>query len=362
MSKKRILFILQLPPPVHGSSIVGGYMKDSELINQTFHGEFVNLNTSASIVDIGKKPIHKINRYLNIISQVIKQLKRLKPDICYMSITTKGIGFYKDALIVSIVKRFKVKIIYHFHNKGVALHQHRFMDHILYRFVFKNSYAILLSEYLYPDIQKYFQPQAVFYCPNGIPDLYPKKVENKTQKTNLLFLSNLIQSKGIYILLDACKILKEEKTDFHCDIIGAESPDISKYDFIEEIKKRGLSDHIEYHGPKYDDAKCFHLKRADILVLPTFQDCFPLVLIEAMQYRLPIVSTFEGGIPDLVVDKETGFLCKHHDSDGLAEKLTLLIKNKELRSKLGENGYKHFRKNFTLDIFEKKMVDILSSI
>ena len=167
----KILFILHYPPPIHGSSLVGGYIKASRIINETFDCRYINLGTSASVEEIGKNPAGKMIRYIRLIWQVKKELIFFRPSLCYLTISSKGAGFYKDALIVFLVRLFGVKPVYHFHNKGVITRQERFFDNILYRFVFRNADVILLSKHLYTDVSKYVPEERVHYCPNGIPDV-----------------------------------------------------------------------------------------------------------------------------------------------------------------------------------------------
>ncbi|GAL71321.1 hypothetical protein [Jejuia pallidilutea] len=117
----RILFILHIPPPINGAALVGKYIKDSEIINTRFETQYVNLTASFSLEKIGKGGIEKFKHIFDIVRNVVKTLKQNKYDLCYMTLTAKGAGFYKDFVIILLVKLFKVKIIYHFHNKGVAL-------------------------------------------------------------------------------------------------------------------------------------------------------------------------------------------------------------------------------------------------
>ena len=358
----KILFILHIPPPVHGSSIVGAYIKDSAAINDIFDCRFINLGTSKSIDEIGGNAVKKVIRYFSIILHVIKQLIFFKPDICYFAITAKGIGFYKDAQIALMIKMFRVKIIYHLHNKGVSLCQNKQPDDILYRLIFKKSNIILLSKHLYFDIQKYVPEKNVYYCNNGVHQLSDKTAKQNSKTVNFLFLSNLIESKGVYILLDACKILKKRNYNFRCNIVGAETKGISFNSFAKEVENRNLSDMVHLHGPKYGEEKMYFFNTADIFVFPTYNDCFPLVLIEAIQHGLPVVSTMEGGIPDIIVNGENGFLCNPHDVRDVAEKLENLVSDEGLRRKMGEKGVLHYMKNFTFKVFEKKMVNILSSV
>lgn len=362
MNKNKILFILHIPPPVHGSSMVGKYIKESSVVNSNFFTQYINLGTSTSIKDIGKKPFKKIFAYLSIIYHVIGKLFFFRPKIVYIAITAKGIGFYKDALIVLLLKIFKIPLIYHFHNKGVSTRQNILIDNLLYKIVFKDCKVILLSDFLYADIKKYVSKKDVHFCPNGIPEIsyLPQKNLNNKNDVQLLYLSNLIESKGVFVLLRALEILVKKGMRFTCNFVGGEG-DISEKDFVGRIKKMGLEKNVKYLGKKFNDEKFKILSSSKVFILPTFyeNECFPLVLLEAMQFKLPIISTFEGGIPEIVSDGINGFLVKQNDAMQLSHKIELLINNDELRGKMGEAGYEKFKKNYTLNKFEKNLSEIL---
>jgi len=96
-------------------------------------------------------------------------------------------------------------------------------------------------------------------------------------------------------------------------------------------------------------------------VLPTYypNECFPLVILEAMQHSLPVISTFEGGIPDMVKDGINGFLIPQRNVIALAERLELLVRYPQLRKQMGRDGRMKYENNFTLGIFEHKLLSIL---
>ena len=180
----------------------------------------------------------------------------------------------------------------------------------------------------------------------------------------LLFLSNLIPSKGVYVLLDACRILRERGLTFVCDFVGGETKEIDRAAFEAAVRERGLESIVCYHGPKYGEEKEEHWRRADIFVFPTFyfNECFPLVLLEAMQWRLPLVSSDEGGIPDIVKDGVNGYVCQRQDVQSLAEALERLITDPALRQQMGERGYQRYLDLYTLEAFEKRFVEQLLAI
>lgn len=363
---EKILFILHLPPPIHGSSVVGQNIKESRLINSTFESSFVNLSTSKTINEIGKNPLIKSYRFIKILLVVLKQLVTFKPKLCYIAITAKGSAFYKDSIIAILVKLFGVKIAYHFHNKGVSSRQHFFIDNLLYRICFNNSNAILLSKYLYSDVEKYFTHDRIFYCPNGLGKVNNESKENFGSKVinpyvEILFLSNLIESKGVYVLLDALKILKDKGLKLQCSYVGGEG-DISKSELQQRISNSGLEEMVFFKGKRYGEEKEIVFNDADIFVLPTFKDCFPLVLLEAMQHAVPIISTYEGGIKDIVDDGVSGFLIRQRDPIDLALKLEVLIENPVLRRRMGNAGKNKFKNEFTLEKFESNITGILLNL
>ena len=92
---------------------------------------------------------------------------------------------------------------------------------------------------------------------------------------------------------------------------------------------------------------------------PTFEDCFPLTIVEAMQHGLPVVSTTEGAVPDMVADGVNGFVCERKDVSGLSVALERLITDASLRKRMGEEGYRIYKDKFTLEKFEERFAECL---
>ena len=363
--KSKILFILHLPPPVHGSAMVGQYIKDSKVVDNAFDTRFINLSTSSTIIEIGKNPVGKIIRYFKILAKVIVSLMFYNPGVVYISITSKGLGFYKDFPVALLAKLFRKKLVLHYHNKGVSNYQHRLLDNWLYKIVFKNTKIILLSNSLYKDVSKYVLKENVFICPNGIPVPNGSEVvlPKNTEVPRLLFLSNLIESKGVYILLAALKLLKDKKVQFHCNFVGGEG-DISVEQLGERIRNLSLDEHVTYLGKKYDEEKYDILKSSYCLIFPTFysNECFPLVLLEAMMFKLPVISTDEGGICDIIENGHTGLIVEKRNIGQLAEKIGFLIENPDSAIAMGKKAQESLFRCYTLEVFEKRLEYILKNI
>jgi glycosyltransferase involved in cell wall biosynthesis len=81
-----------------------------------------------------------------------------------------------------------------------------------------------------------------------------------------------------------------------------------------------------------------------------------------MQHKLPVISTFEGGISDIVEEGITGFLVPQKNVSALVGRLELLIRNPKLRQQMGDAGFAKYKKEFTLEIFENRLNKILGQI
>lgn len=361
MKNNKILFIAPLPPPIHGSSMVSQYIKDSKLITDAFKCDFINLSTSRRMEEIGKRNIKKILRFITSYFILLLKLLTHRYDLCYLAITCHGIGFLKDAPFVLLCKLFQSKVVIHQHNKGMSNCVNRWPYRYLLPLVYHKTKVILLSWFLYDDISKVVKREQVMICPNGIPEIENPK-SNINAMPNLLFLSNLIESKGIYVLLDACEILKEKGYRFICHVVGGETKSINRCIFESEIRKRNLEELVVYHGAKYGTEKIAYLNKADIFVQPTYEDCFPLTIVEAMAYGKPVVSTTEGAVPDLVKNGVNGYVCERKNPKSLAAALEKLLENETLRRNMGKEGYERYRNLYTLNVFENNMCEILKSL
>lgn len=370
MSKKpEVLFLLHLPPPVHGSSIVGMNIRDSKMINGHYEGRYLNLLASRSVAETGRLTIRKMLGFVSIFFKVAGTLIKSRPRLCYLAVSSTGAAMFKDLLLVMLLRLFRVRIVFHMHNKGVETYRKKPIHAFAYKLLFRKVTVILLSDLLYKDIHHFVSRDKIFICPNGIADPVPPGILPEQKKSlderpfNILFLSNLIESKGPYVLLEAMAILKSRGIRFAGHFIGGEG-DVSATEFRQRITHLGLDASVTYHGKKYGEEKHVAFMDADIFAFPTYypDECFPLVVLEAMSYALPVVSTFEGGVPDIVDDGTTGFIVPQQDVIQLADRLGQLAANELLRKSMGQAARSKYERLYTLPVFESTLVSILDKV
>lgn len=356
--KNKLIFIVPLPPPIHGSTVMCQYIKDSKLINEQFDCDYVNLSVSRNMEEVHSFKWVKIWRLINAFFDVFIKLLIHRYSLCYVALAFHK-SLLKDAPFVLLCKLFRRRVVIHLHGKGASEDAKKSLYRWILKRTFNNSKVVLLSWLLYPDLEQLIKKENVSICPNGIPFVESGYTTKNNIVPRLLFLSNLIVSKGVFVLLDALKILSDKGYVFVCDFVGGETSEIDTERFEEEIIKRHLKDKIFYHGRKYGEEKEFFFENSDIFVFPTNEDCFPLVLLEAMSHHLPIVTTDEGAIPDEVINGENGLIGKQKNPYSIAECIEKLICDGDMRKKMGENGYQKLRKNFTIEAYESNINTIL---
>lgn len=360
----KILFILHLPPPVHGAAMVGKYIHDSELINNKFDCRYINLSTSQNLQEIGKVGVKKLIVYFQLLLHIYRTVKMEKPDLCYVTPSAYRLGFYKEFPTIMLLKLMDRKIVVHYHNQGISKWSKKLPHKLFCKIFFRKIKVILLAKALYRDIEDYVKPKNVYICPNGISsetgtDLIETEFDEQT--FHLLFLSNMMKAKGVWDLLDACTIMKEKGMDFTCDFLGKWS-DIQEGEFATKVREKNLENHVQAYGAKYNEEKDKFFKGADCFILPTHNECFPLVLLEAMQHGMPCISTNEGGISEIIEHGKTGFIVGKHNPQELAERITELAQDRNKCRMMGKAGKEKYKEEFTIQRFEKRFTEILTCI
>src|SRR4051794_40731654 len=108
----RILCVLQLPPPVHGASLMNSYLVNSQFIRGKYELDLINLQFASSMKDLKKFSILKIVKALLYAFEIVRKISAKKPEIAYFALSPFGYAFYRDAIYVTIAKSFNVKVLF----------------------------------------------------------------------------------------------------------------------------------------------------------------------------------------------------------------------------------------------------------
>jgi glycosyltransferase involved in cell wall biosynthesis len=289
---------------------------------------------------------------------------RHSPKILYyIPAGPNRIPLFRDIVLLLAVRWLFPKTVFHFHASGVSElipKLPRVLQFLAKLALNRPDVAIQLSSLIGNDAE-YFNAARVYTIPNAAEDNRDRFIVSEesdgNQSVQLLYLGTVCESKGIFILLDACAELRKESQNFQLHIVGSFQPASMKQRLIDQVNRLGLSQHVTLHGQMIGDAKWAMFARSDIFCFPTYYESegFPCVLLEAMSFGLPIVSTRWRGIPSIVEQNETGFLIDPKDSQQLSDKLKHLIQDAELRQEMGVQARLRYEREFTRTIHIESM-------
>jgi colanic acid/amylovoran biosynthesis glycosyltransferase len=185
-----------------------------------------------------------------------------------------------------------------------------------------------------------------------------KRVENKdfkSEKPLILAVGRLVEKKGLIYLIESASLLKNRGLRFEIGIIGS-GP---LYENLkEEINSRSLQNEVKIIGDNEglsNEETLVHFKSASVFAFPSIQtdegdvDGVANVLMEAGIFRTPVVTTDAGGVGEIISDGVTGLVVSQKNSQELADKIELILKDSELGRKLGENLYNKVLEKFDLN-------------
>lgn len=167
---------------------------------------------------------------------------------------------------------------------------------------------------------------------------YPFSEKQKNRKVLTIgIVKNLEIKYGIDILLKAYAKIAEKHENTGLMIIGKGT---EEQNLKQLTRKLGLTAQVQFIDYAPNKEIPAYLNRMDIFVMPSIDasETFGVAAIEASACGLPVVASQIGGLPEVVIDEQTGLLCKPGSWDDLASKLDRLIKNRELRKTLGKQG------------------------
>ncbi|SFV64122.1 Glycosyltransferase [hydrothermal vent metagenome] len=359
MQKIKVLSILHRSPPSHGASKVGDFISSSKNINEAFECYYITIKSSDTISDIGKISFKKIYLVIELYIKVLWALISFRPDKIYFTASISGVAFYRDLFISSLWKIYKVfknvDIHYHYHTKGINnFISTSTMNKKLTSFFLTDINLILLSPLLLPDFENIKSFNKVNYLPNGVENNISNIDFIKKDRVDILYLSNMIKSKGYFDVLELAEKTKDRDIYYH--FAGGWQNSSDKEEFFRYIEENNLSNKVIFYGFIDGTEKSNLFNKCDIFIFPTRykNEAFPLTILEALSYGVPVISTDEGSIP-YILDEKSGIIL--NDLENLEDTLDRAI-DTLLNEETSIYCRDRYLNNFTLERFENNFINI----
>jgi len=279
------------------------------------------LEYSIPVINLGKNTSPNISFILSLF----KQLRLERPNILVPCTAMPNIW----GRILGKARNIPV-IIGTCRGGGAPKSQH---EYFLWRLT---KHMICNTKPLYEIISALGMPsEKITYIPNGVDSEFYEaaKIPLSQRPPLILSVGRLVDNKDYPTLLEAFKIVLETIPNAKLRIVGS-GP--HKLNMQKEISHTSFKNAVELIESSVDTRH--HYQEAKIFALTSIVEGQPNVILEAMSSSLPIVATNVGGVPDMVQDRQTGFLSQKGDIRAIAQNICTLLNNEELCQTMGEAG------------------------
>lgn len=357
----RVLVVGQTPPPFGGQAV---------MIEKFLEGRFatlelahVRLAYSEEMSEVGRFSLRKVLILFTTIGRVLRARLRNGSRVLYYPPSGPNlVPILRDIIFLIAVRWCFRRTVFHFHAGGLSDYLRRsplplrWMAWLAYR---RPHLAIRTSDLAPPDAQ-YLKARAVVSVFNGIEDLAGDAIVRDAapgRRVRILFTAVLIPSKGVEVLLHAFADLVRRGADAELMLMGRWGDAAFEQRMLAFIAAQGIAERVRVLGVRTGADKLADFATADIFCFPSHfeAESFPVVLMEAAQFGLPVVATDWRGIPVMVDEGVNGFLVPVHDPARVADRLQQLIADPALRSAMSKSARRIYAERFTLEAFHRNM-------
>ena len=281
----------------------------------------------------------KIHVFLQAIGKLCWKLLQRKADLVHIHVSERGSAF-RQAITALIAVGFRKPVIMHTHSCDFHSFYSELPEEIKrwMSLVFGScTRFIVLSD----SWKKYYienlgvKAERVIVLPNPvkIPLQIPQRQGSK--KVSFVFLGRIGQRKGAFDLIQAFASLPTEQKVYSEVTLAGDGEGEQARSLVQSLNLTEYIKILEWVNQEQRDAL---LAKADVFVLPSYNEGLPMALLEAMSWSLPVITTPVGGIPEVVTHAQNGLLVTPGDIQQLSSTMQSLIEDENLRLSLGSNA------------------------
>ena len=313
-----LLMVGDLPPPVHGSNVMADRCLRALQANG-YEIVLIEKKFSRKLSEVGKASVLKMLKVPLMAFRLVSAAYRNRTQLCLYFISVNQSAFLVDALMLFLVRLCRLPYVLYFHGKGYRTEWER--SGALYRSVMrmtlaKASAGLVIGENLKEDVNLFIPDDRLFVLPNCTEDIYvpdSRSDDERSGPVQVLFLANLVPTKGpMEFLRMAYKVVSGGSRDVRFVLAGPPLDEVYSTELEKFVGEHRLDGIVDVPGGVYGEAKRELFHKSDIFVFPTRYEyeTFGIVIIEAMQCGLPVVSSNVGAIPEIVRYGINGFIVR----------------------------------------------------
>ncbi|MBT3217616.1 MAG: glycosyltransferase family 4 protein [Proteobacteria bacterium] len=280
-----------------------------------------------------------------------------RPDLLHINIGGPISWIRESSYALEAHRLYGIPYVAHIHGCSVARESYEQSPILraLIRHILSNATTIVVvTASIIPSVKEWVKtPVQTLYNPVDTSGLPPFEPQLPSATPTVLFMGWMLEAKGIFDLLEAIPLIRQEVPEARFRFAG-NGDDIERFRQAVDAKRIPVEILGWVSGTERERAYA----EADILCLPSHSEGFPVTVMEAMAIGLPVAATRISGIPEQVIEGETGFLFEPHSPEGIAQALVPLLKDHDLRQQLGAAGRLRLETHFDGELLTRQLVDI----
>jgi glycosyltransferase involved in cell wall biosynthesis len=371
--RTKILLYLPTPPPFSGPEVANSLLLNN-LLQKYSNYKFIRSNIKVSNSDRGKFDIAGTVRFVGKFLIILFTFIFGRVRVIYLLLSGSKIGFLRDSMIILLARLFFMKVVVHYRGSGFDDFYKNSKGSLkkIIRFVLDLVCLIIVQGKNLVNMFDGITDKKVVVIPNGLDISSERSVKSFSEKSfNLLFVGHISFAKGFYDLVRAYKKVRKKykvclnfagtpmftsqtaKTQY--TFLAGDSK--NKY-FANEKQINGEIENFVNDCKKYDsnylgilpnDEMKKIYEENDILVLPSYREGFPMSILEAMSFGLPVIASKAGAIPDVVEDSVNGFLLDAINETEIESEIIFAINNSEKLKEISETNIKYVKEKFSIE-------------
>lgn len=375
--KTPVLVCLSLPPPHSGEETLSLNLKKGldEIASPDLSLHYFDISNKKGNTTRGKFGFGNVSAVTRLAFQFFKTLLKLRPSVVYLPIAQNRLGFLKYSLFIALATLFRCKVVATLGGSNF----HRFFENASFvlkvwiRMILKRIDVLIVQG---QDLKGQFEGlidfkkmEVVHPGIDSAPLLKCEKKEKLSEDINVLFVGCLSKAKGVFDLLQAVSLCVAQfpKIHFHLagevlqrerNILNIDNPKDNREAFFEWLSKPMVKPYVTLHGVLTGENLFKLYQQADIFILPSYCESFPMVLMEASAFGLPLITTRVGANEEVYQEGKNALFVSIGSPQELAQKILTLARDPILRKKMGDNNREKI-KNFTHLDFAKKIATLL---
>jgi glycosyltransferase involved in cell wall biosynthesis len=289
-------------------------------------------------------------------------LQRLRGRIALLHVNMGDRGsLFRKGLLILTARIVGVKTLLHLH--AVELDRHFAKAGPVLRWLIRlpfrqaTSIAVLgerFRDWLVDEVGIDSARIDILYNGVDVGDPPDRKTRGPDEPLVILFLGNMIERKGLSDLIAALALIPAGTRPWRAMVAGGGDP----APYRRQAEALHIADRIAFSGWVDQAGVRALLAEVDVLVLPSYDEGLPLVILEALAMAVPVLCTPVGVIGEVLTDGETAAFTPVGDRQALSEKLTGLLTDDALRERLSRDGHALFRRCFSLEAFQSALLVI----